>query len=86
MGENIMYGGDTPLEAILSLAIDDGVKSRGHRENMFNPDFYYTGCGTDMHAAFRITTVTTFTGMFTPDTSYKMPPVTVPKTFDEYKS
>ena len=25
LGENIMYGGDTPIEAVLSLAIDDGV-------------------------------------------------------------
>ena len=35
IGENVMYGAGTPLEAVLSLAIDDGLRSRGHRRNIF---------------------------------------------------
>ena len=37
-GENINYGWDlTGKSTLLSLAVDDGVKSRGHRKNIFNP-------------------------------------------------
>ena len=53
IGENIMYGGDTPLEAILSLAIDDGVAGRGHRVNIFKDNFYYTGVATAAHKQYR---------------------------------
>ena len=34
-GENIAYGEQGPEMTIMSLAIDDGVPSRGHRENIF---------------------------------------------------
>lgn len=49
IGENIVYGVGTPLEALLNLAIDDGVSSRGHRTNIFQKNFYYTGMATEMH-------------------------------------
>ena len=35
IGENAMYGADTPLEAVVQLAIDDGNMGRGHRRNIF---------------------------------------------------
>lgn len=38
-GENLAYGTYEALDTILSLAIDDGVASRGHRKNIFKPDF-----------------------------------------------
>ena len=78
LGENIMYGGDTPLEAILGLAIDDGVPSRGHRDNIFNKDFYHTGVATAMHSTFRSGTVTTFAGSYKPDMSYSSPMLGMP--------
>jgi uncharacterized protein YkwD len=84
IGENIMYGGDTPLEAVLSLAIDDGVPSRGHRVNIFKPEFYFTGVASEMHKSFRSETVTTFSGANTPDTSYVAPTITVPATAAAY--
>ena len=85
LGENIMYGGDTPIEAVLSLAIDDGVPSRGHRDNIFKKDFYLTGVATAMHQQYRSETVTTFAGLWTPDTSYVAPTISVPKKAAEYK-
>lgn len=73
LGENIMYGGDTPLEAILSLAIDDGVPSRGHRDNIFNGDFWHTGVAVHSHTNYGHETVTTFSGSYNPDKGYVAP-------------
>jgi len=39
LGENLSYGVMSPRDAILTLAIDDGVKTRGHRLNLLMPDF-----------------------------------------------
>ena len=81
-----MYGGDTPLEAILSLAIDDGVAGRGHRVNIFKGDFYYTGVDTAAHKSYRQETVTTFSGKFeAPSPPYDAPKIDVPKTAADYK-
>ena len=42
LGENIVYGNyKEPVEHILSMLIDDGVKSRVHRQNLFNDSFRY---------------------------------------------
>ena len=86
IGENIMYGGDTPLEAILGLAIDDGVSSRGHRVNIFKSEYFYTGAATEMHSVYRSGTVTTFAGMWTADTTYVAPTITVPETAASYSN
>ena len=48
-GENIDYGGKEPVEVILALATDDGVPSRGHRTNLFNPAFAKVGIFTGDH-------------------------------------
>lgn len=41
--ENITYDMPTPLEIVLAMLIDDGVKSRGHRRNLFSPNFKEAG-------------------------------------------
>ena len=35
IGENIIYGGETPLEDVLTLAMGDGDLSREHRDSIF---------------------------------------------------
>ena len=40
IGKNIMYGGETPLEALLSLVVDDGDANREHRNNIFSTDYF----------------------------------------------
>ncbi len=37
--ENIQYGHDDVRYAVIDLLIDYGISSRGHRENILNPEF-----------------------------------------------
>ena len=36
IAENCNYAVDNAFDAILSLIVDDGVSSRGHRKNVYN--------------------------------------------------
>mmetsp|Transcript_13480 Transcript_13480/g.31696 ORF Transcript_13480/g.31696 Transcript_13480/m.31696 type:complete len:881 (-) Transcript_13480:93-2735(-) len=57
VAENCDFGGTTPFEVVMGLTIDDGVPSRGHRENIFTKGFKRIGCGVSFHA-FSMTTTT----------------------------
>jgi len=62
IGENINYGAETPRELVLALIIDDGVPSRGHRKNIFNPMFRMIGIACGPHAKFSSMCVMDFAG------------------------
>jgi LCP family protein required for cell wall assembly len=51
------------MGVILQLAIDDGVSSRGHRENIFSTDFTVMGCFTGPHKAYQSQTVIDYIGI-----------------------
>lgn len=47
--ENIHYGDTEPRFIIISLLIDDGVRSRGHRNTLLSTDYHHTGVATGAH-------------------------------------
>jgi len=61
-GENISYSQKTARGVVLALIIDDGVRSRGHRKNIFNPKFNYAGAASGPHAKYRTVCTIDFAG------------------------
>jgi uncharacterized protein YkwD len=51
-GENISYGRDSPREHVIALLVDDGVESRGHRKNIFDPTYKSIGIGVGSHSRY----------------------------------
>ena len=57
IAENIGTLGVDARQVVLQLLIDDGVPSRGHRHNLFNPDLHQAGAGSAPHRDYRVVTV-----------------------------
>lgn len=62
--ENIDYGSDDPRQVVISLIVDDGVASRGHRTNIFNPALRVAGVGCGPHQQYRFMCVIDYAGAF----------------------
>ncbi|BDU74579.1 CAP domain-containing protein [Mesoterricola silvestris] len=65
-GEVINYGLETPRMTVIQLVIDDGVKDRGHRHNLFNPAFRAAGAAIGDHKAYGTMVVVDLADTFTP--------------------
>jgi uncharacterized protein YkwD len=52
-GENLSCGRSSAREIVMALIIDDGLRSRKHRANIFNPAFAYAGAAIGPHAQYR---------------------------------
>jgi len=50
--ENISYGKSSARDVVLALIIDDGLKARKHRKNIFDPNYTVAGAAFGRHARF----------------------------------
>jgi len=53
ISENIDYGADTARDVVISLIVDDGVPSRGHRKNIFRQETRFAGVACGAHQRYR---------------------------------
>jgi hypothetical protein len=60
--ENIDFGSSSAVEVIISLIVDDGVPSRGHRSNIFNSKAKFVGVGSGDHTEYGTCTVINYIG------------------------
>lgn len=63
-GENIGYGLDQPEWMVIQLIVDDGVRGRGHRKNLFKKAFKYIGVAYGNHKVYRTMNVSVYAGGF----------------------
>jgi len=57
VAENISTGEPEARQVVIQLLVDDGVPSRGHRRNLFNPELHQAGAGSAPHRDYRVVTV-----------------------------
>lgn len=69
ISENIAYDSGTARDIVINLIVDDGVPSRGHRNNIFNGSYVVAGVSCGHHPLFGGMCVCTFAGGFTEKSS-----------------
>lgn len=65
IAENIAYGNTSARQVIIFLLIDDGVKNRGHRDNLLNPDLLSVGVAFGGHPVYSTMCVMDYAGSAT---------------------
>ena len=65
MGEAILFEVTTPREMVMQLIIDDGVRDRGHRKDVFEPSFQMAGVSIISRSSFGSFCVIDFADKFT---------------------
>ncbi len=60
IGENCDYGNERPIDIVMSLLIDDGIESLGHRKNILEPRFRLIGVAIEPHKKYRVSCVMDF--------------------------
>jgi len=60
--ENIDYGSAEARHVVISLIVDDGVRNRGHRRNLFNAQLRVAGAACAPHQRYRQVCVIDYAG------------------------
>jgi uncharacterized protein YkwD len=64
IGENIFYGRIGARDAVVALIVDEGVRDRYHRYNIFEKAFRFAGAAVGPHAGFGSMVVTDFAAVY----------------------
>lgn len=64
IAENICFDDSDPKEIVMGQLVDDGNQSRGHRLNIFNPEFKFVGVACGPHKVFKNCSVFNFAVSF----------------------
>jgi len=64
IAENINYGQLSARDTVVLLLVDEGVRDRGHRQNIFQRDFRLVGVASGAHATFGLMVVTDFAASY----------------------
>ncbi len=60
IAENCDYGNEEPLDIVMALLIDDGIKSLGHRKNILEPTYQWIGIAIEKHKTYGVNCVLDF--------------------------
>lgn len=60
VGENCSYGYEQAIDIVITLLIDENVKTLGHRKNILSPDFNSVGVAIRPHRNYRTNCVMDF--------------------------
>jgi|SRR5579859_962872 len=52
IAENCDYGNSDPIDIVMSLLIDDGIASLGHRKNLLHPQLNWIGIAIEKHKTY----------------------------------
>ncbi|MBI5016326.1 MAG: CAP domain-containing protein [Deltaproteobacteria bacterium] len=63
-GENIYYGNGDARRIVTALLVDDGIPSRGHRNNLLDTDFNFVGVAVGPHREYGNMCVMDFAGSY----------------------
>ena len=64
VGENISYGNRSARQIVIQLIVDDGVRGRKHRANIFQKGYRVAGVAYGHHSRLGAMCVTDFAGGF----------------------
>lgn len=77
IGENLTYGDDDARERVITLLIDDGFATRGHRKRLLDPNFKVAGVACGAHKLGRMCVIT-LAGGFTDGAAQSAQPAALP--------